>query len=116
MSGMKPLKPQQPAVVRRQETSRDECDLRFRTDLMGVRAAAAQHVRLGDVLRVSLVRDGQMRSIVCVTRSNEIVGSLSAFPGLVQLINCIEKGEEYVAYVEKSNMRSCTVQVSRIRP
>jgi hypothetical protein len=115
MSGMNPLKPKPSAAGRRQRASDDECDLRFRTDLMGVRAATVQHVRVGDVLQISLLRDGAMRSIVCQTRTNETVGSLSAFPGLVQLITCIETGAEYAALVEKSTARSCTVLVSRIK-
>jgi len=58
MSGMKPTKPKQSAAGRRQASSDDECDLRFRTDLMGVRAAAAESVSPGDVLEVALLHDG----------------------------------------------------------
>jgi hypothetical protein len=112
MSGMKPLKP---APGRRPVAGNDECDLRFRTDLMGVRASAAESVRAGDFLEVRIIQDGDLRSVVCCSRANEVVGALSAFPGLAQLIMCIEAGVRYSALVERSSARSCTVYVSRSR-
>jgi NADPH-dependent ferric siderophore reductase len=114
MGGTK-LKPTQSAVRRRQEIGGDDCDLRFRTDLMGVRTAIAERVRPGDVLDVALRRDKAMRSVVCQTDAHEVVGALSAFPGLAQLIGCMEKGAKYSALVEKSSARSCTVLVWRTK-
>jgi hypothetical protein len=112
---MKPTATKQSVARRRQASGDDDCDLRFRTDLMGVRAATAQNVRQGDNLEVVLLRDGAMRSVVCRTRTHEIVGALSAFPGLAQLIRCIEEGAEYNAFIEKSSARSCAVFVSRVK-
>jgi|HubBroStandDraft_4_1064222.scaffolds.fasta_scaffold265284_1 hypothetical protein len=115
MAGMKPTKPKQSAARRRQASGDDECDLRFRTDLMGVRTMAAESIKPGDSLEVVLLREGGMRSVVCQTRAHEVVGALSAFPGLAQLIACIEGGTQYAALVEKSSARSCTVFVSRAK-
>ena len=81
MGGMKPTKPKQSAGRRRQVSGGDECDLRFRTDLMGVRSATAESVRPGDSLEIVLLQDKAMRSVVCRTRTHEVVGALSAFPG-----------------------------------
>ncbi len=114
MGGTK-LKPTQSSVRRRRETGGDECDLRFRTDLMGIRTAIAARIRPGDILNVALRRKEGMRSVVCQTDARDVVGALSAFPGLAQLIGCMEKGEKYAALVEKSNARSCTVFVWRIK-
>ena len=71
------------------------------------------NVRSGDVLNVVLVKNGEMRSVVCQTDRAEIVGALSAFPGLAQLIGCIEEGANYTAFVEKATAQLCTVFVSR---
>lgn len=115
MGGMKPTAPKQSAARRRQASGDDQCDLRFRTDLMGVRPAAATSVKPGDRLEVVLLREGVMRSVVCRTHEHDVVGALSAFPGLAQLIACIEDGAQYAALVEKSTARSCTVFVSRAK-
>lgn len=80
---------------------------------MGVRSANVKNVRSGDVLGVVLLRNGEMRSVVCQTDQGDIVGALSAFPGLAQLIMCIEGGANYAASVEKSTTQLCTVFVSR---
>jgi hypothetical protein len=80
---------------------------------MGIRAATVENVRPGDVLDVVLLRDGELRSIVCQTEKQETVGALSAFPGLAQLIGCMEFGWQYAALVERASGRSCTVFVSR---
>lgn len=114
MGGTK-AKPGQSAVRRRQEPGGDECDLRFRTDLMGVRAKTAERIRPGDLLEVALRRDDTMRSVVCQTHAEEVVGALSAFPGLAQLIGCMERGAHYAALVEKASARSCTVFVWRTK-
>jgi hypothetical protein len=103
----------QSAARRRQALGDDNCDLRFRTDLMGVRAAVAESIRPGESLDVVLVRDGSMRSVVCQAGTRGTVGALSAFQGLAQLIACIEDGAQYSALVEKSSARSCTVFVAR---
>jgi hypothetical protein len=82
---------------------------------MGVRAASAENLRPGDNLEVVLLQQGGLRAVVCRTRTDEVVGALSAFPGLAQLISCMEAGATYAAMVEKSSARSCTVFVSRAK-
>ncbi len=114
MGGIKPKKKTQSAVGRRQPSGDDACDLRFRTDLMGIRTEIVANVRAGDTLEVFLLENGAMRSVVCRTRMHEIVGALSAFPGLAQLIGCMEHGVQYSALVEKVNKRSCAVFVWRV--
>jgi hypothetical protein len=113
MGGMKSPNPKRPGARNQQSLSDSDCDFRFRIDLMGVRSANVRNVRSGDVLQVVLLRNGEMRSVVCQTDQGEIVGALSAFPGLAQLIRCIEDGASYTAFVEKSTAQLCTVFVSR---
>jgi len=92
----------------------DGCDMRFRIDLMGVRAQVAATVRPGDVLEVVIVREGQLRAVVCETERGDRVGSVSAFPGLAKLIECLGAGVRYSALVERANARSCAVLVMRV--
>ena len=113
MGGMKSPNPKRPGARNQPGPNSSDCDFRFRIDLMGVRSANARNVRSGDLLEVVLLRDGEMRSGVCQTVLEEVVGALSAFPGLAQLIRCIEDGEKYTAFVERSTAQSCTVFVSR---
>jgi hypothetical protein len=112
MGGMKSPNPKRPGA-RNQQPNDSDCDFRFRIDLMGVRSVTAKNVRSGDILDVVLLRNGEMRSVVCQTDQQEVVGALSAFPGLAQLIRCIDDGANYTAFVEKSTAQLCTVFVSR---
>lgn len=112
MSGMKPTKPWRFSGGGR-AIEGDGCDIRFRIDLMGVRAPVAAIVRTGDTLDVAIVRDGELRAVVCQTERGERVGSISAFPGLARLIDCMEAGVRYSASVERSSERSCSVLVMR---
>ncbi|MCP1842136.1 hypothetical protein ACVIHI_004946 [Bradyrhizobium sp. USDA 4524] len=111
MSGMKPSK--RSVAGRRQGTAGDPCDIRIHIDLMGVRSEVAQKLRAGDLLKVELIVDGPLRSVVCQTAEGDRVGALSAFPGLAQFIRCIEQGVRYSALVERSSGHSCSVFVAR---
>jgi NADPH-dependent ferric siderophore reductase len=113
MSGMKPTVPKRPGRSSGIAGS-DECDMRFRIDLMGVRAQVAATVRAGDTLDVAIVREGELRAVVCQTERGDRVGSVSAFPGLARLIACMEAGVRFSALVEKSSERSCSVLVMRV--
>jgi hypothetical protein len=113
MSGMKPTLPRRTGPRHRQMAEEDDCDIRFRIDLMGVRTKIAAKIRVGDVLEVMLVREGSLRAVVCQTTQGDRVGAVSAFPGLAKLIECIERGVRYSAFVERSNARSCNVFVAR---
>jgi hypothetical protein len=110
MSGMKPpaRRPRHPQVP-----PQDECDIRIRIDLMGVRSEIAQRLRAGDLLEIVLVVDGNLRAVVCQTSQGDQVGALSAFPGLARFVGCIEQGVRYSALVEKSSGHSCSVFVAR---
>jgi hypothetical protein len=91
----------------------NECNQRFRIDLMGVRGAQAARLRSDDVLQVALRTEGGMQAVVCQTENREVVGALSAFPGLADLIACLERGFAYDAVVLKASAVACTVYVSR---
>jgi hypothetical protein len=111
---MKPSNPRRPGSRHLSPPSENDCDnIKFRIDLMGVRVENSKKVRAGDVLQVRLVRDGDMRAVVCQTDLGDPIGAVSAFPGLAQLIDCLEKGVEYSASVERSSAQSCSVFVAR---
>lgn len=113
MGGMKSSTSKRGNLRHQKPQNIGDCDMRFRIDLMGVRAASVKRVRPGDLLEVRLLRDGQMRAVICQTEHGDRIGALSAFPGLAQLIECIEGGAQYMALVERSSAQSCSVFVSR---
>lgn len=90
-----------------------ECNQHFRIDLMGIRGAEAARLRAGDVLKVILHSEAAMKAVVCQSAEGAVVGALSAFPGLAELIACLERGFAYDALVEKASAIACTVYVSR---
>ncbi|WP_315752504.1 MULTISPECIES: hypothetical protein [unclassified Bradyrhizobium] len=112
MGGIK-QSPKRMAARLRQASQHDSCDLRFRIDLMGVRAENVRKVRTGDVLDVVLLTDGKLRAVICQTSQGDPVGAVSAFPGLARLIDCMEQSVRYSALVEKTSGQSCSVFVSR---
>jgi NADPH-dependent ferric siderophore reductase len=112
MGGMK-SPPKRTGARHRQAAKQGECDIRFRIDLMGVRTENARRVRPGDVLEVTLLSDGDLRAVVCQTDQGHRIGAVSAFPGLAQLIECLEQGVRYSALVERSTAQSCSVFVAR---
>jgi hypothetical protein len=113
MGGMKPTAPKRSGRGSGTAGS-DGCDMHFRIDLMGVRAQVAATVRTGDTLDVAIVREGELRAVVCQTERGDRVGSVSAFPGLARLIKCMEAGIRYFALVERASERSCSVFVMRV--
>lgn len=113
MGGPRPDAKKAMSRSHRQPTGQDNCDLSFRIDLMGVRSAHAAKLRPGDRLHIVLLRDGDLRAVVCQTEQGDRVGAVSAFPGLSRLIECMESGVRYLAVVERSSPQSCGVFVAR---
>lgn len=114
MGGLKDTKPRRPGQRGRQpDEGSGECNQRFRIDLMGVRGSEAARLRSDDVLRVVLRGEGGLKAVVCQTENGAVVGALSAFPGLADLIACLERGFGYDAVVLRASAVACTVYVSR---
>jgi NADPH-dependent ferric siderophore reductase len=112
MGGMK-SPPKRAGARHRHGAAKDDCDIRSRIDLMGVRSENARKVRPGDILEVSLLSDGNLRAVICQTEQGDRIGAVSAFPGLARFIECMEQGMRYSALVEKSSSQACSVFVSR---
>ncbi len=91
----------------------DGCDLRFTTDLVGVRSDISSRLEFGDQLSVRINRFGEIRSAVCVTAEGEVVGTLAAFVGLARLLTCMENHAIYFARVQVASATRCSVEVSR---
>jgi hypothetical protein len=94
-------------------TTDDPCDVKFETDLVGISLPGLAGVKNGDVLDVSIKSAGNVKSVVCSTKTGAVVGSLAAFRGLAQLIKCIEGGEVYEALVQSVSRTNCRVMVYR---
>lgn len=94
-------------------TGGDDCDLSFQLDLSSLRPAVLQVVH-GELLDVDLVTDGRLDALICRKRvGNAVVGSLAAFQGLAALIDCIRRGNRYVAKVIGLSQTTCRVHVTR---
>lgn len=90
------------------------CDLKFEVDLTSVRPLFRQ-LTVGAVLNVELAEDNNLESVVCKRPiEGDVVGSLAAFEGLSQLIDCIRRGHQYVADVMRIVRATCTVRVRRV--
>lgn len=94
--------------------SLDTCDLQFELDLVGLQPDVSRRLVQGDMLSVVLLPMGQIDSVVCRTSDGQIVGALSAFRGLAQLIACIKKGVKYEAFVVTASTTRCAVEVARV--
>jgi invasion protein IalB len=94
-------------------TSADDCDLVFEVDLVSLRPPAAQ-IADGAVLNVDLVEQGNLEAVVCKRPiEQDVVGTLAAFEGLAELIDCIRRGNAYTAVVIRNSRTSCRVRVRR---
>jgi hypothetical protein len=102
-----------PKIGENDRSGSDLCDLIIDVDLEGVRAEALRGLLPGEELRVRLDRAGALMSAVCVRKDGVIVGSLSSFRNITQLLNCLERGVEYVAIVSRATKGSCHVQGRR---
>jgi hypothetical protein len=91
----------------------DGCNLRFTTDLVGVRSEVSATLAQGDPLDVRIRQRGEIRSAVCETAAGEVVGTLAAFVGLARLLACMEGGASYLAYVHLASSTRCSVEVLR---
>ena len=93
----------------------DECDLAFAVDLLATRPALRQIVD-GAVLDIDMVAEGNLEAVVCKRQdTGDVVGSLAAFEGLSQLIDCIRRRNRYVADVIRITGSNCAVRVRRVR-
>ena len=92
----------------------DDCDLAFEVDLVSLRPAS-RYVARGAVLDVGLVEDNNLEAVVCTRPvERDVVGSLAAFEGLTRLMDCIRRGNGYVADAIVVSRTSCRVKVRRV--
>jgi hypothetical protein len=81
--------------------------------LQGVKKTILDKAALRDVLDVRIEPVSSFKAVVCVSPHGTL-GSLTAFPGLKTLIDCIEAGNRYTATIIKKEKGSCTVRVRRV--
>ncbi|WP_024879200.1 hypothetical protein [Methylosinus sp. LW3] len=92
----------------------DECDLVIDVDLEGIRLPRLARLKTGDLLKVELKAEGPYPTVICVDAEGEIVGALSAFLNLVQLIRCLRAGVKYQVGVTQLRPGGCHVVGSRV--
>ncbi len=90
------------------------CNQNFRIALSGVRAASLAAFTVGGDLEVSLEREGVYLTAVCRDpATGQFLGSLAAYRGLAELIQCLELGFTYTAQVVSLTAASVEVHVRR---
>lgn len=114
MGGGPPPRRRMPTGIGKVTKGRDDCDLAFTIDLVGVRRDATRGIRPGDVLEVRIQEQAGTSAAVCETADGKVVGALSGFRGLATLLDCLDGGTEYEAVVEAVGPTRCTVSVSRV--
>ncbi|WP_332119866.1 hypothetical protein [Azorhizobium caulinodans] len=90
----------------------DACDLMIDVDLEGVRSTTLNAVNVGDSLNV--VMDPAGLSAICSTLDGGVLGALSAFPGIAQLMSCLRRGERYLVSVTAKGAGHCHVVGGRL--
>lgn len=102
------------AEQRQTKNPGDLCDITLRVDLVGVRIDALSNVQLGMVLAVELQTEGPYSALVCrAPEGGLVVGTLAAFPGLSELLSCVQRGVDFGAQIVHLAPTRCTVIVSR---
>jgi invasion protein IalB len=91
----------------------DRCDLDFTVDLSAVNLPVVRTLAAGAVLAVALASIGNLEAVVCRTPGGDMVGTLAAFEGLADLIDCMRRGNNYSATVVRINGATCTIHVQR---
>ena len=92
----------------------DRCDLDFVVDLSSVKMAVLRVLAPGAALVIELAQAGNLEAAVCRRPMGDVVGTLAAFEGLADLIDCMRRGNSYSATVVRINGATCTVHVRRI--
>ena len=95
------------------QAPQEGCDLEFNVDLVGVNPAVSADLEAGDRLSVKAIAKGEITCVVCTDDKGRVVGTLAAFRGLAQLINCIAKGATYAADIYAVTRTRCAVTVTR---
>lgn len=90
------------------------CDIQIDTDLEGVRADALAGLEVGAPLAVTLHPTSSFRVAVCVKPDATVVGSLSAFRSLTQLLECLEQGVAYRVEITAIGSGRCHVKGGRV--
>ena len=105
--------PAKKAGLAKGKNSSDDCDLDFAVDLSAVNLQVVRTLAVGAVFGVDLMPIGKLEAVVCRRAAGDVVGTLAAFEGLVNLIDCLRRGNHYSAGVVRINGATCTVHVRR---
>lgn len=92
----------------------DPCDIQIDADLEGVRADALAGLRVGASLEVVLHPTSGFSVAVCVSPDAKVVGSLSAFRSLTQLLECLGHGIAYRVEITEISSGRCHVRGGRV--
>lgn len=93
----------------------DDCEFERELDLTSVQPVVAQVAR-GQRLSVHVIVNERSQTAVVCRRSVEgdVVGSLAGFGGVTKLVDCIRRGNTYVADIVHAERGNCRVFVHRV--
>lgn len=95
-------------------SNRDACDLIIDVDLDALQLAELQACRVGETLTIVVQVRGRAQAAVCVRQNGNVVGSLSAFQGLTQLLSCLGQGHGYQVTITQLSRTACHVNGGRV--
>lgn len=99
---------------RGRQSDADRCDLSFEVDLSGINATLLRVMTVGSVLDVSLIQVAGFETAACTRAgAHDVVGTLAAFEGLADLIECIKLRNTYKATVVSIDRGASRVAIRR---
>ena len=115
MSGNRKARDDSDAPKPRKVAQADDCDLSFEVELSGIKIELIRTIFVGSVLDVALVQVGAFETAACTRPvERDVVGTLAAFEGLADLIECIKLRNAYQARVVLVDRGTCKVAVRRV--
>jgi hypothetical protein len=89
----------------------DSCDIRFETILNSIDPLAIQNLSRGNKLTISVLNENKVPKLIA-TLDGRQMGVIS-HPNTLEVIHCIQMGNNYVAVVLDRQGNLCRVRVER---
>ena len=92
----------------------DPCDIHFETALNSVDETEVKKVARGTSLKVEVLEENNLSRLLATLNGTRI--GVISHPKTIEVIGCIQQGNEYVAVVMERQGNVCRVRVERQSP